>query len=97
MANQSKPPLKLVVSGSNFHKELSLHQRIKLHWSEPLESHIRNFSSGVWGWSAPPPPPPPWGLCQVYHNVSNLKPKINFIHVLTIEEDILGAFGALHL
>ena len=46
MANQSKPPLKLVVSGSNFHKELSLHQRIKLHWSEPLESHIRNFSSG---------------------------------------------------
>ena len=51
MANQFKPPLKVVVSGSNFHRKLSLYQRIKLHWSEPLKSHIRNFSSGVWGWS----------------------------------------------
>ena len=44
MANQPKPPLKVVVSVSNFHRKLSLYQRIKLHWSEPLKSHIRNFS-----------------------------------------------------
>ena len=95
MANQPKTPLKVVVSGSNFHtKKLSLYQRMKLHWSEPLKSHIRNFSSGVWGWSSHLAQ---FWLCQVYHNVSNLKPQINFIHVLTIKEDILGAFGTLHL
>ena len=55
MAIQPKTPFKVVVSGSNFHRKLSLYQRVKLHWSEPLESHIRNFSSGVWGWSTPPP------------------------------------------
>ena len=55
MANQIKTPLKVVVSGSNFHRKLSLYQRMKLHWSEPLKSHIRNFSSGVWGWSDNPP------------------------------------------
>ena len=53
MAIQPKTPFKVVVSGSNFHRKLSLYQRVKLHWSEPLESHIRNFSSGVWGWTAP--------------------------------------------
>ena len=53
MAIQPKTPFK-VVSGSNFHRKVSLYQRVKLHWSEPLESHIRNFSSGVWGWSTPP-------------------------------------------
>ena len=93
MAIQLKTPLKVVESGSNFHRIFSFYHRIKLHWSGPLEGYIRNFSFGVWTWSTTPP----WGLCQVYHNVSNLKPKINFIHVLTIEEDILGAFGALHL
>ena len=55
MAIQPKTPFKVVVSGSNVHGKLSLYQRVKLHWSEPLESHIRNFSSGVCGWSAPPP------------------------------------------
>ena len=55
MANQFKPPLKVVVSGSNFHRKLSLYQRIKLHWSEPLKSHIRNFSFLGVGWSKPPP------------------------------------------
>ena len=94
MANQFKPPLKVVVSGSNFHRKLSLYQRIKLHWSEPLKSHNRNFSFRGLGlvWL-----PPHGGLCQVYHNVSNLKPQINIIHVLTIKEDILGIFGTLHL
>ena len=54
MANQFKPPLKVVVSGSNFHRKLSLYQRIKLHWSEPLKSHIRNFSFGGGAGLAPP-------------------------------------------
>ena len=66
MAIQPKTPLKAVISGSNFHRKFSLYQRIKLYWSEPLESHIRNFSSGVWGWSAPPPPPPPPPPCGGY-------------------------------
>ena len=94
MANQSKTPLKVAVSGSNFHQKLSLYQRIKLHWSELLKSHIREFQFRGVGlvWQ-----PPSKGLCQVYHNVSNLEPQMNFIHVLTIKEDILGSFGALHL
>ena len=55
MANQFKPPLKVVVSGSNFHRKLSLYQRIKLHWSEPLKSHIRNFSFRGGGAGLAPP------------------------------------------
>ena len=70
MGIQPKTPFKVVVSGSNFHRKVSLYQRVKLYWSEPLESHIRNFSSEVWGWSTPPT----WGSCQVYHNAANLKP-----------------------
>ena len=45
MGIQPKTPFKVVVSGSNFHRKVSLYQRVKLYWSEPLESHIRNFSS----------------------------------------------------
>ena len=52
MVNQFKPPLKVVVCCLNFHKKLSLYQSMKLNWSEPLKSHNRNFSSGMWGWSA---------------------------------------------
>ena len=37
------------------------------------------------------------GKCQVYHNIVNLKPKFNFMHILIINEDIVGAFGALHV
>ena len=63
MPDQPKPPLKVDQSGCNFHRKLSLHQRINLSdwpyydildispsdWSGPLEGHIRNFSSGVGG------------------------------------------------
>ena len=28
---------------------------------------------------------------------ADLKPKFNFIHILIINENILGAFGALHV
>ena len=38
--------------------------------------------------------PPQWGECQVYHNITSLKPMFNFMLVLTIKGDILGTFGA---
>ena len=41
--------------------------------------------------------PPSGGKCQVYHNIANMKPKFNFMLILIIIEDILGAFGALHV
>ena len=34
---------------------------------------------------------------KVYHNIANMKPKFNFMLILIIIEDILGAFGALHV
>ena len=40
---------------------------------------------------------PSGGKCQVYHNIANLKPKLNFMHTQIINEDILGTFGALHV
>ena len=36
-------------------------------------------------------------VCQIYHNLVNLKPLLNFWHVLKINKDILSTFGALHL
>ena len=53
MADQPKTPLKADQSCSNFHRILSFHHIIKLHWSEKLKGDIKNFSFGVWGWSAP--------------------------------------------
>ena len=46
-------------------------------------------------WGAPGHPS--GGRCQVYSNIANLKPKFNFMHILIINEDILGTFGALHV
>ena len=74
---------------------------MKLHWSQDLKGDIKNFSSGggggggggVCGW----PVPPKRGGCQIYHNLVNLKPLFNFLHVLKINKDILSTFGALHL
>ena len=43
------------------------------------------------------PMTPSDGKCQVYHKIANVKPKFNFIHILIINEDILGPFGALHV
>ena len=48
---------------------------------------------GVAAW----PVPPKRGGCQIYHNLVNLKPLFNFLHVLKINKDILSTFGALHL
>ena len=72
---------------------------MKLHWSQDLKGDIKNFSSGGGGggggcgW----PVPPKRGGCQIYHNLVNLKPLFNFLHVLKINKDILSTFGALHL
>ena len=81
MADQPKTPLKVDQSCSNFHRILSFHHRMKLHWSEDLKGDIKNVSFGVWGWSAPPQR----GGCQICHNLLNLKPLFNFLHVLKIK------------
>ena len=94
MASQPKTPLKVVGSGSNFHRKLNLYQGIKLHWSGPLEGHIKKCHFPGCGAGLGPPH---GGSCQISHNVANLEPLINFMHVLTINEDILGAIGTLHV
>ena len=94
MPDQPKTPLKVGQSGCNFHRKLSLYQRMILHRAGPLEGYFRNFNfRGVGG----PPYHPSGGRCQICHNIVNLKPKFNFIHILIINEDILGIFGALHV
>ena len=96
MPDQSKPPLKVDQTCSNFHRKLTLYQRMNLYWSGPLEGHIRNFHfRGVGGGGGPWPPL--MGECQVYHNIASLMPPFNFMLVLTIKGDILGTFGALHV
>ena len=52
--NQLKTPLKWVGSGSDFHRKLSFHHRIKLHLSDKLEGHIWNFSFSGCGPGLPP-------------------------------------------
>ena len=80
MADQPKTPLKVDQSCSNFHRILSFHHIMKLHWAEDLKGDIKNFSFGVWGWSAPLK-----GGCQICHNLLNLKPLFNFLHVLKLK------------
>ena len=54
MVDQPKTPLNADQSCSNFHRILSFHHRMKLHWSAKLKGDIKNFSFGVCRWSAPP-------------------------------------------
>ena len=92
MPDQPKPSLKVGQSGWNFHRKLSLYQRMNLYWAGPLEGHFNNFNfRGVEAHD-----PSSW-KCQVYHNIANTKPKFNFLHILIINEDILGTIGALHV
>ena len=56
MPDQSKPPLKVDQTCSNFHRKLTLYQRMNLYWSGPLEGHIRNFHFRGVGGGAPWPP-----------------------------------------
>ena len=62
----------------------------KLHWSQDLKGDIKDFSSG--GGAGLLPLKGGW-----YHNLVNLKPLLNFWHVLKINKDILSTFGAVHL
>ena len=58
-----------------------------------LEGQFKNFNFKDVG----APGHPSGGKYQVYHNIANLKPKFNFMHILIINQDILGTFGALHV
>ena len=50
MAHQSKTPLKLHQSGSDFHRKLSSYQTLILYWLDVLRKPIKNFNfSGVLG------------------------------------------------
>ena len=93
MPDQPKTPLKVGQSGCNFHRKLSLYQRMILYRTGQLESYFRNSNFRGGG----PPYHPSGGRCQVCHNIVNLKSKFNFMHILIINEDILGTFGALHV
>ena len=94
MAHQSKTPLKLHQSGSDFHRKLSSYQTLILYWLDLLRKPIKNFNFPGFGARLSPPQIRKY---QVYPNTTNLKLFFNFAYVLTIIEDILGSFGALHL
>ena len=44
MPDQPKTPLKVGQSGWNFHRKLSLYQRMNFYWAGPLEGHFKNFN-----------------------------------------------------
>ena len=44
MPDQPKTPLKVGQSGCNFHRKLSLYQRMILFRAGPLEGYFRNFN-----------------------------------------------------
>ena len=44
MPDQHKTPLKVGQSGCNFHRKLSLYQRMILYRAGPLEGYFRNFN-----------------------------------------------------
>ena len=94
MANQSKKPLKVHQSGSDFHRKLTLYQTFILYWLDLLRKPINILNFPGCGARLSPPE---IRKNQVYLNTANLKPLFNSAHVLTIIEDVLGACGALHL
>ena len=94
MAHQSKTPLKLHQSGSDFHRKLSSYLTLILYWLDLLRKPIK---ISIFRGLGPRLSPPQIRKYQVYPNTTNLKLFFNFAYVLTIIEDILGPFGALHL
>ena len=94
MPDQPKTPLKVGQSGCNFHRKLSLYQRMILYRADPLEGYFRNFNFR--GGGAPHTTPQLEDVRYVI-NIVNQKTKFNFLHILIINEDILGTFGALHV
>ena len=55
MAHQSKTPLKLHQSGSDFHRKLSSYQTLILYWLDLLRKPIKNFNFPGFGARAQPP------------------------------------------
>ena len=94
MAHQSKTPLKLHQSGSDFHRKLSSYQTLILYC---LTYSGNQLKISIFRGSGARLSPPQIRKYQVYPNTTNLKLFFNFAYVLTIIEDILGPFGALHL
>ena len=94
MAHQSKTPLKLHQSGSDFHRN-SVHIT---HWyCIGLTYSGNQLKISIFRGLGPGSAPSQIRKYQVYPNTTNLKLFFNFAYVLTIIEDILGPFGALHL
>ena len=87
MAHQSKTPLKLHQSGSDFHRKLSSYQTLILYWLDLLRKPIKNLNFPGFGARLSPPQIRKY---QVYPNTTNLKLCFNFAYVLTIIEYILG-------
>ena len=79
MAHQSKIPLKLHQSGSDFHRKLSSYQTLILYWLDLLRKLIKNFNFPGFG---PGSAPPQIRKYQVYPNTTNLKLFFNFAYVL---------------
>ena len=94
MAHQSKTPLKLHQSGSDFHRKLSSYQTLILYWLDLLRKPIKNFNFPGFGARLSP-----LKLGNIRYILIQPIWKLffNFAYVLTIIEDILGPFGALHL
>ena len=55
MAHQSKTPLKLHQSGSDFHRKLNSYQTLILYWLDLLRKPIKNFNFPGFGGQAQPP------------------------------------------
>ena len=55
MAHQSKTPLKLHQSGSDFHRKLSSYQTLILYWLDLLRKPIKNFNFPGFGARLSPP------------------------------------------
>ena len=64
MPDQPKTPLKVGQSGCNFHRKVSLYQRMILYRAGPLEGYFRNFNfrGGGGGGGGGPIPPLRWKM-----------------------------------
>ena len=60
MPDQPKTPLKVGQSGCNFHRKVSLYQRMILYRAGPLEGYFRNFNFR--GGGGGPIPPLRWKM-----------------------------------
>ena len=78
MAHQSKTPLKLHQSGSDFHRKLNSYQTLILYWLDLLRKPIKNFNFPRFGARLSPPQIRKY---QVYPYTTNLKLFFNFAYV----------------